>query len=164
MFCDAIFIAIYWTLCAYCEIISAKTLTQKKIYVWCWPIMFAAAYYIVEALNIVLNTFMAVDDREKRRSSGKRRARRFKIFAGSVMSDKDKRRFIRSASNGFGQQCCLVYLCLLFVVSDMFGDRINSHIAFKLYSRTAFGVDDLQRNAKQNRIQYRTILASQNKL
>lgn len=136
MFCAAIFIAIYWTLCAYCEIISLLKLrknVQKKleIYVWCWSIMFCAAYYIARLWILfygskwILSWHFATNEsgeKVKKWKNGEatheiKCSRRFKIFVGSVMSDKNKRSFCFA---GIGQQCRFVCLCLLFVVSDIF--------------------------------------------
>lgn len=76
MFCAAIFIAIYWSLCAYCEIISL--LNGAKTYKRSWKFMFdvgplcCAAYYIarLEYCFMDLNTSMAFCD-----ESGERHTR-----------------------------------------------------------------------------------------
>lgn len=99
----------------------------------CWLLHITSRF---EYCFIVLNAFMAFYDKKReRRTKKKMQQKRFKIFAGSAMSDKNKRTLFHSFSaSPRCQQCCPVCLCLLFVASDIFDDRLNSHIAFKLYS------------------------------
>ena len=97
MFCAAIFIAIYWSLCAYCEIISA--LKQAKTYKRSRNLCLMLVHYV--ALHITsrgsqycfmdLNTCMAFCDESGEEAHEIKCSRRFVIFAGSVMSDKNKR-------------------------------------------------------------------------
>lgn len=116
---------------------AVKTYKRSRIYVWCWSIMLAAAYYIeVWILFYSSKCFHGIlRQKERKENEKKMQQRRFKIFAGSAMSDKNKRTLFHSFSaSPRCQQCCPVCLCLLFVASDIFDDRLNSHIAFKLYS------------------------------
>lgn len=114
---------------------------EQEIYVWCLSIMFAAAITSrFEYRFIVLSTFVVWSDKEKRTTGKTATARRFKISAGSVMSDKSKGTFVslplsclrRVLVRTNNAVLCAYCLCLLFVVSDIFDDRLNSHIAFKL--------------------------------
>ena len=136
------------SLCAYCKIISAQKKSQENL---CLMLVHYVRCCILHRLDfeycfIVQNTLLTIYDSKKN----------WKLLLGPVMSDKNKRSQFRSFFSLFlvllrvfvgealvemSQQCrCLVCLCLLLfyvlilvvVVSDIFNDRLNSHIAFKL--------------------------------
>lgn len=130
MFSATIFIAIYWSLCAYCEIISL--LKRAKTYKRSWKFMFdvgplcCTAYYIARRWILFYGSkyFHGSLRRKRGEAHEIKCSRRFAIFVGSVKSDKNKRTFSSLPTMPCLECLCL---CLLFVVSGRFSShRLSS--------------------------------------
>lgn len=118
MFCATIFIAIYWSLCAYCEIISLLKRGKKRTKE-AWKFMFdvgplcCAAYYIARLRRLFYGSkyFHGILRRKRRRNAAG--DWRISLDFGPVMSDKNKRTFY------FSLPTLPRLVCLCFCSSDV---------------------------------------------